>query len=221
MATIVKRQIICFAVVAILINYSITNKCFIDRTSEDCLQFIALQRNITRVEALKLRARALNIYSHEETQHSAIYDQLTVAVSCLASPISLRPGPDSDCAACGQACTQESRPEVCELYCEPPPISKQEKLNIERMEENIGFKIKIYNTSNESQTPSTTGGYKQKNLVKLLLCSLISLMVFLISSGLFSIWMKFGIIDKPLKVPTSGEKEFKILFIYGISSTIL
>ena len=200
MITIVKRQIICFAVVAILINYSITNKCFIDRTSEDCLQFIALQRNITRVEALKLRARALYIYSHEETQHSAIYDQFTVAVACLAGPISFRPGPDSDCAACGQACTQESRPEVCELYCEPPPTSKQEKLKIERMEE-------IYNKiNNESQTSSTTGGYKQNNLVKLLLCALISLMVFLISSGLFSMWMKFGRVDKHLKVPTSGKK---------------
>ena len=213
MTTIVKRQIICFAVVAILINYSITNKCFTDRTSEVCLQFIALQRNITRVEALKLRARALYIYSHEETQPSAIYDQLTVAVACLASPTPLRPGPDSDCAACGQACTQESRPEVCELYCEPPPISKQEMLEIERMEENIGFKIKRYN--NESQTPSTTGGYERKDLIKLLLCALISLMVFLISSGLFGIWIKFGIVGKHRKESnqTSGEKESNILFI--------
>ena len=96
---------------------SLVNVCFRDQTSESCLAFIAERRRISMAEASILRGRALALYQNEEPSPFAVYDRNTVAVACLASAARLRPGPDSDCAACGDACAQESRPEVCELYC--------------------------------------------------------------------------------------------------------
>ena len=98
-------------------HYSMCNPCFFDPTSNFCLDYIALRRQTTRENAAHLRAQVLALYEHEESSPSAVFDVQTVAVACLASPGTLRPGPDSDCAACGPACTQESRLEVCKLYC--------------------------------------------------------------------------------------------------------
>ena len=92
---------------------SVINPCFQNHSSEHCITFIAKQRNITTSEAQILRRLALNLYPNEESSQDAIYDRNTVAVACLASDGTHLPGPDSDCEACGGACT----PEVCNLYC--------------------------------------------------------------------------------------------------------
>ena len=107
--------LMCFLQIAL--STSIINPCFQIHSSEQCITFIAEKRHITNSEALILRRQALALYLNEESSPFAIYDRDTVAVACLASDGILRPGPDSDCAACGDACTQESRPEVCSLYC--------------------------------------------------------------------------------------------------------
>ena len=99
------------------LSQSPINLCFHDHASELCTAFIADKRHITVSEAKALRRRALALYLNEESSPFAVYDRSTVAVACLASNGILRPGPDSDCAACSNACTQESRPEVCQLYC--------------------------------------------------------------------------------------------------------
>ena len=107
---------LCLLLAAAL-SISAINPCFQDHSSERCIAFIAEKRHITTSEALILRRRALALYPNEESSPFAVYDPDTVAVACLASDGILRPGPDSDCAACGDACTQESRPQVCNLYC--------------------------------------------------------------------------------------------------------
>ena len=89
-----------------------------------CLGHIAKLRAINNASATQLRTRAIQLYEHEQSSPSAVYDVQTVAVACLASAGTLKPGPDSDCAACGPACTQESRQEVCDLYCDIPAINK-------------------------------------------------------------------------------------------------
>ena len=103
--------------IAFSLHHSLCNPCFFDPTSNSCLDYIALRRQTTRKNAAQLKAQALALYEHEESSPSAVFDVQTVAVACLASPGTLRPGLDSDCSACGPACTQESRLEVCKLYC--------------------------------------------------------------------------------------------------------
>ena len=98
-------------------HHSLCNPCFSNRASDSCLDYIALRRQTTRENAAQLIAQALVLYEHEKSSPLAVYDVKTVAVACLASPATLRPGPDSDCEPCGPACSQESRIEVCNLYC--------------------------------------------------------------------------------------------------------
>ena len=106
---------ICFLQVAL--STPTINPCFQDHFSEKCITFIAEKRHITTSEAQILRSRALALYVNEESPPFAVYDRDTVSVACLASDGILRQGPDSDCAACGDACMQESIPHVCNLYC--------------------------------------------------------------------------------------------------------
>ena len=93
------------------------NPCFLHPASAQCLAFIAGKRGLRSASARLLIERALRLYANEETPEFAIYERSAVAVACLASRGSLKPGPDDDCAACGSACENESRKEVCELYC--------------------------------------------------------------------------------------------------------
>ena len=96
------------------------NPCFAEQDSAACLAFIALRRGVSLEAARALYDRARSIYASEETPPAAIYDRATVAIACLASAGTMRPGPDSDCATCGPACGAESRAEVCALYCSRP-----------------------------------------------------------------------------------------------------
>ena len=91
--------------------------CFAEPDSDPCLMFIALHRGISPEAVCALAERARTLYASEDTLPAALYDRAAVAVACLASAGTLRPGPDSDCAACGPACDAESRAEVCALYC--------------------------------------------------------------------------------------------------------
>ena len=97
------------------------NPCFTEPDSDPCIYFIALRRGVSLEEARVLYERARTLFASEETPPAAIYDRATVAVACLASAGTMRPGPDSDCAACGPACGAESRPAVCALYCTRHP----------------------------------------------------------------------------------------------------
>lgn len=93
------------------------NFCFTDPSSNRCLMLIAHRRGISQDTARSLIERARSLYTAEETSPSAVSDRTTLAIACLAGAGRVRPGPDSDCAACGPACVAESLPEVCELYC--------------------------------------------------------------------------------------------------------
>ena len=94
--------------------------CFADPDSDACYAFIAHRRGVSLETARALADRARALYASEETPPAALYDRAVVAVACLASAGTLRPGPVSDCAACGPACGAESRAEVCTLYCTRP-----------------------------------------------------------------------------------------------------
>lgn len=119
---------ICLLIVFwLLVSYPFTkravlslgqNPCFNHPHSDECISLIARERVVSEATARTLIGRALSLYQNEDNASlQATYKPSSVAVACLASPGTLRPGPDSDCAACGPACTAESRPEVCELYC--------------------------------------------------------------------------------------------------------
>ena len=92
------------------------NPCFLHPTSEQCVAFIAGKRGLPSASARSLIERALRLYANEDTPEFAIYERSAVAVACLASRGSLKPGPDDDCSACGSACENESRKDVWELY---------------------------------------------------------------------------------------------------------
>lgn len=103
-------------------KFDSVNSCFINPHSKKCLNYIACKRNISIAAAITLKQKAEKLYTVvQDPQPFAVYDGQTVWVACLASPGLLRPGPDSDCAACGNACTQESRAEICSLYCSWEP----------------------------------------------------------------------------------------------------
>lgn len=95
----------------------IQSPCLVSYQSDLCNNFIAQQQNISRDEASDLRRKALALVSGEQTSPFADYDKDTLAVACLASDRLIRPGHDSDCTACVDACTQESGGAVCDLYC--------------------------------------------------------------------------------------------------------
>ena len=88
------------------------NPCFLHPTSEQCVAFIAGKRGLPSASARSLIERALRLYANEDTPEFAIYERSAVAVACLASRGSLKPGPDDDCSACGSACENESRKDV-------------------------------------------------------------------------------------------------------------
>ena len=114
---VIKRCVFEIIIVIASLDCAFSNPCFLDYASNSCLSHIAERRVITLNQAAELRERALFLYKNEMSPPSAVYDVPTVAVACLASAGLLRAGHDSDCAACGPACTQESRLEICELYC--------------------------------------------------------------------------------------------------------
>lgn len=93
------------------------NPCFEVHSSDACIFFISEQRHVTVDEARELRRRALALYANKVLPASPVYDRNTRAVACLASDGLLLPGPDSDCAACGNSCTQEVITEICAFYC--------------------------------------------------------------------------------------------------------
>ena len=120
---VIKRIVFEIIIVFVSLKCAFSNPCFVDYASNSCLSHIAKRRVITLNQAAELRKRALFLYKNEVSPPSAVNDVPTVAVACLASTGLLRPGHDSDCAACGPACTQESRLEICELYCVYPSIT--------------------------------------------------------------------------------------------------
>ena len=67
---------------------------------------------------------------------SAVYDVPTVAWTWTEA------GHDSDCAACGPACTQENRVEICELYCVYSSITSTPITTIWRVWPKLGFNAK-------------------------------------------------------------------------------
>ena len=93
------------------------NPCFHQPSSAACVAYVADKRGVSLAQARSLIAHAASLYASETTPSDALYERNAVAVACLASRGSLKPGPDDDCAACGSACENESRKEVCELYC--------------------------------------------------------------------------------------------------------
>ena len=109
---------------------AVFNPCFREPYSAECIALIACERNVTEARARTLIGRALNLYTAEDKSSShSIYKPSAVAVACLASLRALRPGPDSDCVACGTACTQESSFEVCELYCASETLFETSKFH--------------------------------------------------------------------------------------------
>ena len=101
---------------------NIENPCFSDHASEACVVFISQKRGVWLSDARILMARARVIFKREKTSPTAQYDRTTVAVACLASLGTIRPGPDDKCAACGTSCISECQQRVCELYCTPQAI---------------------------------------------------------------------------------------------------
>ena len=93
------------------------NPCFQQPSSAACVAYVADKRGVSLAKARSLIAHAARLYASETTPSAALYDRSAVAVACLASRGTLRPGPDENCAECGSTCYAESRPEVCELYC--------------------------------------------------------------------------------------------------------
>ena len=95
------------------------NPCLSSPSSEACYKYISNKREVPleMVRTFTAKARALYEADDALVSQQVTYMPSAVAVACLASPGTLRPGPDSDCAACGPACTHESRPEICQLYC--------------------------------------------------------------------------------------------------------
>ena len=87
------------------------NPCFLQPLSCTCVAFVAEKRGVSPAQARTLIARAVSLFASETTPSAAL------AVACLASRGTLRPGPYEDCVACRSSCNEESRPEVCELYC--------------------------------------------------------------------------------------------------------
>ena len=114
--------------VLVLISSALTtvlsNPCLSDYSSQTCLGHIAKQRAINNASAAQLRTRALQLYEHEQSSPSAVYDALTVAVACLAYPGTWKPGPNNDCTMCLPSYIHESPQEVCDLYCDPSAITK-------------------------------------------------------------------------------------------------
>lgn len=101
-----------------LLNVDNVNSCFLEADSTKCLQYITCKRGISLTAATTLKQDAEKLYAAtQDPQAFSVYEGRAVWIACLASPGLLRPGPDSDCAACGNACTQESSAEVCLLYC--------------------------------------------------------------------------------------------------------
>ena len=98
------------------------NPCFLEPDTASCIKHIACKRHISVKAALTLKQNAEKLYAaSQEPQPFSVYDGRAVWIACLASKGSLRPGLDSDCAACGIACTQESRLEICDLFCSWSP----------------------------------------------------------------------------------------------------
>lgn len=95
------------------------NPCFLQSSSAACVAYIADKRGVSYPQARSLIARAVRLYAIGPTTapYSAPYELSAVAVACLASPSTLRPGPDGDCVACADRCYEEVKSEVCELYC--------------------------------------------------------------------------------------------------------
>ena len=96
---------------------SANNPCFLHPASAQCVAFIVGKRAVSSATARSLIEPALRLYANVEMPEFAIYERSAVAVACLASRGSLKPGPDDDCATCGSACENENRKEVCDLYC--------------------------------------------------------------------------------------------------------
>ena len=98
------------------------NPCFLEPDTASCIKHIAWKRHISVNAALTLKQNAEKLYAAtQEPQPFSVYDGRAVWIACLASKGSLRPGPDSDCAACGSVCTEESRLEICDLFCSWAP----------------------------------------------------------------------------------------------------
>ena len=123
------------------------NPSFSSPSSDACSKYISSKRGVPLEVVPTLIAKARALYAAED---ALISPQVTdmpsaVAVACLASLGTLRPGPDSDCAACGPACTHESRPKICELYCTSSVSQEVRVFTIQTTSEEIlsNFWIKI------------------------------------------------------------------------------
>ena len=128
------------------------NPCFFQPQSDICVEFIAHKRGISLDRARSLFSRALKLYDNEKTPPFAIFERNAVAVACLASRGTLRPGPDDDCAACGGACLAESRPAVCELYCTREEDRDQPKQQITSWKMVTAYYLGEYNSKNKYKT---------------------------------------------------------------------
>lgn len=202
-----KNYIICIAnlVVISVREYTCSNPCFSNRTSEVCLDHIALQRSTTKTSAAKLRDLALSLYENEENSPSAVFDVLTVAVACLASGGTLKPGPDSDCAACGPSCTQESRREVCELYCVPSVVTTTKHLKSSRFEypanwfkQNLDLDSTLKMTLVEESEGMMTGLWISSTYLLWILVAVVTMLLIII---LVIIWLLLLLLKRKLKKP--------------------
>ena len=144
--------------------------CFADPDSDSCYAFIAHHRGVSLETARALADRARALYASEETPSAALYDRAVVAVACLASAGTLRPGPYSDCAACGPACGAESRAEVCQLYC---TRASRAELNSGAANAQIYSTLSSATSGNKRSVENESRTLDQSSLILLCVCIVI------------------------------------------------
>ena len=176
------------------------NPCFLEPDAASCIKYIACKRHMSENAALTLKQNAEKLYAaSQEPQPFSVYDGRAVWIACLASKGRLRPGPDSDCAACGSACTQESRLEVCKLFCS---WSTTHELSTDTLTLKAKEKAKPDTTSvfiTESSSPLA----KIKFLVIAIPCGLFVIVVILLNSLLI-------ILLKPYMMKSKSQQESKV-----------
>ena len=176
------------------------NPCFLEPDTASCIKHIACKRHVSENSALTLKQNAEKLYAaSQEPQPFSVYDGRAVWIACLASKGRLRPGPDSDCAACGSACTQESRLEVCELFCS---WSTTYELSTDTLTLKAKEKTKA-DTTNVFIKESSSPLAKIKFMVIAIPCGLCA--IILVLSSLLII-----ILLKPYMMKSKSQQESKV-----------
>ena len=170
-----------------LINVDNINSCFLDPDSAKCLSYIACKRRISLAATMTLKRESEELYAAtQEPQPFSTFDGRTLWIACLASTGLLRPGPDSDCAACGNACTQESKAEVCLLYCSWNESNFKSNFEITSAKPNMKVKEKVFLMSGKEIMNNSIADVK---IIPMISFKIVFLIIGF--SGLFSILVIF------------------------------